>query len=330
MYMSFFHAEYLFSKRSSAVFKMVVIFFLFCGTILRAQDYGFNPALNTEGTDSNVKSISAKYAEGRVYLMVVISGIKNDRFYVVKRSVDGNYYENIGSIKCHGTPVPIDMMYSFRDNYPVYSFIYYKIVHYTDNNDSVYSKTIGVLAGTDKSNLFVTIADDIWVINQKNNKMIPLKLDISSKDTECNATLSPDGNTLYFVSDRRGGYGKKDIWASEMLSNGQWNEPYNLGMEINSAEDEDYPLMLDDGATLFFSIKSEKQGGIYNAYFSTQNDEGLWGKPEKIELLQNETKDYYSVISNTISGKAYTYHVKKENASVINPLPPDEKDNKQH
>ncbi|MFH0867301.1 MAG: hypothetical protein V1904_13990 [Bacteroidota bacterium] len=313
-----FHTAKLLFRLSSTVFIVTVILFIFCGTILQAQDYGFNPALTIEGTDSNVKSISAKYAEGRVYLMVIISGIKNDRYYIVKRSVDGNYFENIGSIKCHGTPVPIDMMYSFKDNYPVYSFIYYKIVHHTENNDSVYSKTIGVMAGTDKSNLFVTIADDIWVINQKNDKMIPFKLDINTKETDCNATLSPDGNTLYFVSDRKGGYGGKDIWASEMLSNGQWNEPYNLGKEINSAEDEEYPLMLEDAATLFYSIKSEKPGEIYNAYFSTQNDEGLWGKPEKIELLQGETKDYFSVISNNISGKAYTYHVRKEH-DVKNP-----------
>jgi hypothetical protein len=313
--MRIFYTDKVFQRHFSAVFTAVLLFFLFVGTTLNAQDYGFNPALRTAGNDTNIKSISAKYKEGRVYLMIFFKGIKNDRYYVVKRSVDGNNFETIGGIKSYGTSVPVEMMCSFTDNYPVYSFIYYKIVYYTGDNDSLYSETVGVLAGTDKNSLYVTIDNDIWVINQKNDKMVPLKLDINTKETECNATLSPDENTIYFVSDRKGGYGGKDIWASEKLSNGQWSEPYNLGKEINSAEDEDFPLIQDDGVTLYFSIKTSDN---YNSYFSTQNDEGLWDKPENIELLQNESKDYYSLINGTVSGRAYTYHTKKENA-IKNP-----------
>lgn len=320
--MNIFRAGSLLQKRCFTVFIMVILIFVLYETSLLAQDLGFNPALRTEGTDSNIKSISAKYREGRVYLIVIFSGVKNDRYYAVKRSVDGNYYKTIGGIRCNGTAVTNELMCSYTDNYPEYSYIYYKVVYYTEDNDSVYSEIAGVLAGEDKSNLYVTIADDIWVINQKNDKMTPLKMDINTKETDCNATLSPDGKTLYFVSDRKGGYGGKDIWATEMYSNGQWSDPYNLGKEINSADDEDYPILLDDGVTLFFSKKSGKSEKSYDAYFSTQNDEGLWSEAEDIELLPNETKDYFSVISNSLTDLTYTYHVKKESAGEGFNAPP--------
>lgn len=274
-----------------------------------AQEYGFNPALRTSGTDTNLLDISAKYSEGRVYLKVIMNCTKKDRYYAVKRSVDGNYFKTIGSIKCNGAPSPVEMMYSYTDDNPVYSFLYYRIVCYSDN-DSLYSPTAGVLAGNDNSDLYVTISDDIWIINEKNEKMAPFKLDINTENSECDASLSPDGNTLYFVSDRAGGYGGKDIWASQMFSNGQWSKPYNLGKEINSSADEDFPLIQNDGVTLYF-CKKNKKGKIEKAYFSTQNDNGFWSNRENIDLLAGETKDYFSVIKKSLSGINYIYHIDK-------------------
>lgn len=298
------------------VFFLILFFYVFISAVQAQENNAATSALNAVLNDTNVKKITAQYQEGRVYLNIVTNGIKSNKFYSVERSTDGNEFETIGNIKCFGTQDEFDISYSFVDNYPLFSYIYYRLVYHTFDSDSLFSQKIGVLAGTDKSNLYVTISDDIWIINQKNDKMIPLKMDFSSKEIECNVSLNPDGNTLYFISDRSGGYGGKDIWATEKLSNGNWSEPYNLGKEINTAFDEDIPIILEDGATLYFQRSKESPGITMEAFFSTQSEVGLWSKPEKLEVLKVASEEYYSNLTGTVGGKKYTYLVKKiENTS---------------
>lgn len=63
--------------------------------------------------------------------------------------------------------------------------------------------------------------------------------------------ISPDGNTLYFVSDRPGGFGGKDLYKSVKID-GQWSSAENLGSAVNTPGDEMYPYVRSDG-TLFFA-----------------------------------------------------------------------------
>jgi hypothetical protein len=65
--------------------------------------------------------------------------------------------------------------------------------------------------------------------------------------------LSADGLTLYFGSDRPGGYGLADIWVSERSSAQEnWGEPVNLGPEVNTSAPEGLPCLSADGLTLYF------------------------------------------------------------------------------
>jgi hypothetical protein len=57
-----------------------------------------------------------------------------------------------------------------------------------------------------------------------------------------NPYLSPDGASLYFVSNRAGGAGGKDIWLSTK-SGGVWSAPVNIGTPVNTTGDEDHPWM---------------------------------------------------------------------------------------
>jgi hypothetical protein len=75
--------------------------------------------------------------------------------------------------------------------------------------------------------------------------------------TDENPHITLDGHTLFFQSNRAGGYGKEDIWLSKNI-NGRWTQPENLGREVNTAAKEGSPVSLD-GKILFF----ESEGGIY-------------------------------------------------------------------
>lgn len=70
--------------------------------------------------------------------------------------------------------------------------------------------------------------------------------------------ISPDGNEIYFLSDRPGadGSGKEsqDIWVMARTENG-WSEPYNLGPPVNSSLPEIYPSMTSEG-TIYFTSRN--------------------------------------------------------------------------
>ncbi len=83
--------------------------------------------------------------------------------------------------------------------------------------------------------------------------------------------ISPDNETLYFVSDMPGGYGGKDIWKSEKGDEG-WNEPVNLGSVVNTPGDEMFPYVRTDGTLYFASNAHVGYGGldIYRAVFDDE------------------------------------------------------------
>ena len=73
------------------------------------------------------------------------------------------------------------------------------------------------------------------------------------KFLESTASITPDGKTIYFASDRRNGQGGLDIYKTSMLANGSWSPPVNLGPEINTKANEDAPFIHPDQKTLFFT-----------------------------------------------------------------------------
>jgi peptidoglycan-associated lipoprotein len=86
--------------------------------------------------------------------------------------------------------------------------------------------------------------------------------------------ISPDGNTLYFVSDMPGGLGENDIWMVTRGGEG-WGDPVNLGEEINTPGNELYPFVHSDG-TLYFSTDSRIGLGGLDIYKARKDETGGW------------------------------------------------------
>lgn len=76
---------------------------------------------------------------------------------------------------------------------------------------------------------------------------------INSSYWESAPCLSGDMKSLYFSSNRPGGYGGMDIYVSRYLGNQQWSMPQNLGPSINTSGDEMFPFLHFDNATLYFT-----------------------------------------------------------------------------
>lgn len=85
--------------------------------------------------------------------------------------------------------------------------------------------------------------------------------------------ISGDGKTLYFASNRRGGKGGLDIYRSKMDDNGKWGKVSNLGETINTAGDESFPYISEDGK-LYFSSDGHPSFGGLDIFVATKKGEG--------------------------------------------------------
>jgi peptidoglycan-associated lipoprotein len=88
-------------------------------------------------------------------------------------------------------------------------------------------------------------------------------------------SLSEDGTKLYFVSDRPGGYGGKDIWVATDNGGGAFTEPENLGPEINTPGDEMFPTIRDNGELYFSSNYHPGLGGL-DIFKAVKDDKNKW------------------------------------------------------
>lgn len=99
----------------------------------------------------------------------------------------------------------------------------------------------------------------------------PVKLEksVNSKSIEIAGCITENGSKLYFASDRPGGYGGIDLYSCQLLPNGRWSEPLNLGPTINTEFDEDFPNVSPDEKSLYFSSKGHTSMGGFDIFKTT-------------------------------------------------------------
>lgn len=133
---------------------------------------------------------------------------------------------------------------------------------------------------------------DLYVVEFSGGKFLkPIPLEVNSNYSENSASFSPDGEKIYFSSNRPGGFGGFDIYEIELVGKGKWSEPKNLGENVNSSFDEQCPYVLRDGMTLYFSSKGHQSEGDFDIYVVTLDDIGEWGEADKLGLPINSDSD---------------------------------------
>ncbi len=106
------------------------------------------------------------------------------------------------------------------------------------------------------------------------------------------ASLSYDGKELYFISNREGTRGERDIWVSKWNEKrGQWGDAESVGPKVNTIYDEIGVFMHPDGKTMYFSSDGHKGMGGYDIFYSTKEADGTWGKPTNIGYPVNTADD---------------------------------------
>jgi outer membrane protein OmpA-like peptidoglycan-associated protein len=127
---------------------------------------------------------------------------------------------------------------------------------------------------------------------------------VNSDHWDAQPSISPDGKTLYFASNRKGGYGSADIWKSELTEAGTWGAAVNLGPVINTAIADMAPFIHFDNTTLYFASAGHPGLGGTDL-FKSRRSGNAWRTPENLGYPVNGPGDELAVVVEPAGEKGY-------------------------
>ena len=160
----------------------------------------------------------------------------------------------------------------------------------------------------DEKKLYIYRQNDVWQSDLKDGKWTePKRLNnnVNTAGHEPSVFINPEGNALFVVSNRKGGFGGRDIYMSERQDDGNWGEVVNLGANVNTAYDEDAPFLTVDGRSLYFSSNNPKSVGGYDIFKSEFGADGAWKKSENVGMPINTPGDDIYYVENEEGTIAY-------------------------
>ena len=234
------------------------------------------PAVNTQYDEYN----PVVTADGRVVYFTSRRAYKKAKY-----ADDGNYFENIFYSRQNGD-----------DNWSQAEMV--EGINNLKDHDAVQGITV------DGRKMLIYRAGsngngDLYEAVKKGAKFDKPKAlkALNSDFHETSATYSYDGKTIYFCSDRKGGFGEHDIYRSVMDSKGRWGKPENLGSVVNTPYDEKSVFAHPDGKTLYFCSDGHPGFGGYDI-FMTSYENGEWTKPVNLGYPVNTSgNDAYFVVT---------------------------------
>jgi len=156
---------------------------------------------------------------------------------------------------------------------------------------------------------------DLWLTFVKGaqwQEAIQMPDNVNSKYKETQPSLSADGKTLYFASNRPGGQGDMDIWKTTFEKN-SWTNPVNLGPEINTPFDDECPFIHQDGVTLYFASDGWPGMGGRDLFMSKRSSNNEWSTPLNLGYPINTVGNEEGLIINRSGTMGYFSSDKKTN-----------------
>ena len=221
----------------------------------------------------------------------VMTADRETLIYTGNQDSDENLYVASVKDKIWAEPVPISEKINTKENEGTATIS-------ADGRTLVFT-SCGGKKGFGSCDLFISYKQgDNWTSPQN------LGLGVNSPEWESQPSLSADGRTLYFVSDRKGSLGKRDIWISKLDSTNIWKKATNLGNPVNTIEDDLSPFIHANGKTLFFASEGHVGMGGLDLYF-TENQQDKWKNPENLGYPLNTFEDQVALFITADGKKAY-------------------------
>ena len=281
------------SKKLGCKSKDVDRFVLNCNySILElSKDSLFSNNYNNLG-----ESINSQLSEYLPYISV------NGKELIFTRVI--KYYDSSGSLKSHE-----DLYLSLNRN-GVWDTAYSLSINTLQNEGAVSispDQKILVFTACHREDGFGSC--DIYISYREDNgewgDPVNIGGRINTIKWESQACFSADGNYLYFVSNRYGGYGGNDIWRSRFVD-GYFLEPENLGPFINTRYNEMSPFLHSDNLTLYFASEGHIGFGDFDLFISRRPDsEKQWGTARNLGYSVNSYKSQTSLVVGPDGETAY-------------------------
>ncbi|MDP4238867.1 MAG: OmpA family protein [Bacteroidota bacterium] len=250
----------------------------------------FSPAFMGSNTDQVVFTSNRSFNKKTIQKSSAITGLPNNDLFMSRKNAAGKWE----------APEILEGDINTVNDEGVCSFS-------ADGKIMYYTRSPYVADGIRGTDILLTNrAGGTWSTPQR------IKIFKDSTVSVAHPAMSPDGQTLYFVSDSKKGLGGKDIWKAT-LANGECKFIENLGPDINTPGDEMFPSVRADG-TLFFASNGRPGFGGLDIYKATPKKEGGWvvenlgapinssGDDFGITFAGNEQKGFFSSNRNEAKG----------------------------
>jgi len=122
--------------------------------------------------------------------------------------------------------------------------------------------------------------------NQEIKETQKLTGSLNGAEWDSQPSVTCDGQTLYFTSNREGGLGGADLWMSTKNPDDSWSEATNLGPKVNTPGDEEAPYISNDGNTLFFTSTGHAGQGEGDLFIARKANDA-WAHPENLDYPFN-------------------------------------------
>lgn len=210
---------------------------------------------------------------------------------------------------------------------------FYNGIYVSKKVDDIWMKPVSITPDTqsdgnqyvvslsfDGDKVFLAWSDEfdseIWMsefVDERWSQSKPIGRPVNSKYFESHAALSPDGNSIYFTSNRKESIGEMDIFKSTKTANGTWGELELLGDKINTKLNEDVPYVSPDGKRLYFSSQGHTTLGGFDIYYSDILEDGTYGDPVNLGYPLNTSDDDYAFTPKEIDYEGFlTLYAKGE------------------
>jgi outer membrane protein OmpA-like peptidoglycan-associated protein len=243
-------------------------------SVINSTTLDFSPTFHKDG----IVFVSNNTIEGKDKMYDKHINQKTMSLFIAKRNAQGDLQKP--------EPFALELVTSVHEG-PLTFTKDFKTLYFSRNNNQKGGKAKYV-EQIDRMQIYESHQTDKgW------SKPKQLEFDREEKDF-CHPTLSNDGKKLYFSSNRKGGFGGMDLYMSNMLTNGDWGTPNNLGPAINSANNEVFPFIHEDGTLYFSSNKDGGMGGL-DVYYARPKME-IFDTPISIGTPFNSQKDDFGFI----------------------------------